>query len=272
MLLRAAFILVTVFWLAMNVLLWRSEYGTDKERGSPVPVEVVAGKILTAPDASSLTVLYQGQRVGFAHWHTSVGEELSSLREEDDPTSPEGMVRRVTGYRVQLEGSLVVPESTHRLRFEGTLDLDPERAWRSFTLKVILRPTTWSVRILAAEETAEFTVEEDGQKTTRRLGFRDLRQPERLAGTMTGPMLSALLSAFPLPLTLDQAQELGAALRWDSRHGTLGVGHSSVRVYRLEGELLEKYRMTLLVSRVGEILRVELPGEVLLTNDQLPMQ
>jgi hypothetical protein len=33
--------------------------------------------------------------------------------------------------------------------------------------------------------------------------------------------------------------------------------------------VLDKYQLTIFISRVGEILRVELPDEILLVNDQL---
>jgi hypothetical protein len=140
MLLRIGFILVTLFWLTMNVLLWRAEYGADSIGGTSVPVALVGEKILTAPDASSLTIVHDGQRVGFCHWTTSVGEELSQLREEDDPTTPEGMVRRVTGYRVQLEGSLMLPDYDQRLRFECSVDLGTRYDWRQLSLKLNMRP------------------------------------------------------------------------------------------------------------------------------------
>ena len=49
----------------------------------------------------------------------------------------------------------------------------------------------------------------------------------------------------------------------------LHTGHTSVRAYRLEATVLDKYRMRVIVSRVGEILRVELPDGWELVNDQL---
>ena len=57
---RGAFILVTAFWVAMNVLLWRAEYGS-RNAGVPVPLDLVCRKILTAPDASAMSVFQDGQ-------------------------------------------------------------------------------------------------------------------------------------------------------------------------------------------------------------------
>ena len=61
---RLTFIAITLFWVVMNILLWRSEFGAGRA-GSPVPVAAVWQKILTAPDNSSLTVIYKGRKIGF---------------------------------------------------------------------------------------------------------------------------------------------------------------------------------------------------------------
>ncbi len=42
-----------------------------------------------------------------------------------------------------------------------------------------------------------------------------------------------------------------------------------MRVYRLEARLLGRFRAVILVSLEGEILRVELPDDIVLTNDVL---
>ena len=47
------------------------------------------------------------------------------------------------------------------------------------------------------------------------------------------------------------------------------LGRSRARVYRIEAQLFDRYRASIIVSRVGEILRVELPGNVILANEAL---
>jgi len=79
MLSRITLIALALFWLCMNVLLWRAEFGGRDSAASTVPAAVVWNKMLTAPDSSSLTVLHHGKKVGFCHWVTSVGEELASM-------------------------------------------------------------------------------------------------------------------------------------------------------------------------------------------------
>ena len=58
-------------------------------------------------------------------------------------------------------------------------------------------------------------------------------------------------------------------LKWEARNDRLTIGSNPVRVYRLEARLFDRYRAILFVSPVGEILRVELPDDILLTNDAL---
>jgi len=77
---RLTFFAIAAFWLTMNFLLWRSEYGA---RGSEVsvPMDLVWRKILTAPDASTLNVYQNGERSGFCEFSTSVGQEMAKLDE-----------------------------------------------------------------------------------------------------------------------------------------------------------------------------------------------
>ena len=62
---RFLFLFITLFWLTMNFLLWRSEFGGHQKVGSAVSLDVVVEKILTAPDASSLEVYHHGNKIGF---------------------------------------------------------------------------------------------------------------------------------------------------------------------------------------------------------------
>jgi hypothetical protein len=71
MITRITLLLIAAFWVVMNVLLWRAEYGT-RGSGISVPADLVWRKILTAPDASSLTVYSGSEKTGFCEFSTSV--------------------------------------------------------------------------------------------------------------------------------------------------------------------------------------------------------
>src|SRR5215471_17677370 len=142
MLARVSFLLITLFWLTMNVLLWRREFGADRAARSPVPVPLVWQKILTAPDSSSLVIIAQGRRVGICHWITAISEEWASVSEENVPSD---MPRKVRGYRLRLEGSALVEAWTNRVRFEGNLRLDRNRQWQELSARLGLRPMVWEV-------------------------------------------------------------------------------------------------------------------------------
>ena len=47
------------------------------------------------------------------------------------------------------------------------------------------------------------------------------------------------------------------------------IGRTAVQVYRVRTRVLDRYEVCAIVSRAGEILRVELPGQVILVNDRL---
>ena len=58
-------------------------------------------------------------------------------------------------------------------------------------------------------------------------------------------------------------------MRWEARQDWLKIGHARLRVYRLEARLPGERKIVVIVSRVGEILRVQLPNEIQLLNTSL---
>src|SRR5512136_508398 len=98
MLTRAALMVLTLFWLAMNVLLWRSEFGPRNPMGSVVPVEAVWRKILTAPDDSALEIRHRGKKIGFCHWAANLGRERATGKTLAEEALPEGSIERLSCY------------------------------------------------------------------------------------------------------------------------------------------------------------------------------
>jgi hypothetical protein len=264
---RLALILITLFWVTMNFLLWRSEYGQRQAPGTPVDPEVVWQKMLTAPDSSSLSVFHHRKKIGFCHWITSVGEELSKAREEDAP--PEGMVGKVADYRLALEGNVALPDAAGRVRFDGQLKLDRERTWQDFHLRLNFQPVIWEIRSRAADGTVVLSAEQGEAHYQRLFRLSDLENPDALLRQLLDPMTYGLLRNFGLGTSLSKPGSLRLGLQWEARHDTTRIAHSLIRTYRLQARVLDRYSIVLIVSRVGEILRIELPNELILVNDQL---
>lgn len=262
---RVILVVLALFWVTMNVLLWRAEFGAGG-LGGEVPPRLVIHKILTAPDDSFLTILQRGRRVGHCRWSPNVGDELASGKIANENEQLEGMVRRLSGYRVDLDGHLELGEAATRLSFFVNADFGTNRLWRTLKLRFVLRPTVLEFRASAAERTVEVHFEDDERRWQRTLGYDDLRQPATALSGIGGPLLGAALAGLPLPL---DPGTLAAGLRWEARNGWLRVGRSQIRVYRLETRLFDRYRAVVVVSRVGEILRVELPDGLVLLNEAL---
>ena len=257
------FLAITLFWVTMNVLLWRAEFGTRDPAGSPVPVDVVWRKILTAPDSSSLSILKDGKRVGFCHVVTSVGEEFAKL----DETPPEGMVEKVKNYVIKFDGNVALSEYGVRLRFDLLLRLSTNRTWQEFDLRLSSRPVMWEFRALAAEQALRFRAEDGETSMERTIRFSDLHNPQAWLGQMAGGLSLPFLGAMGLRPQSGESMSLGWQWRGNMEH--IRMGHEPVRVYRLRTRLLDKYDVSVWVSRAGEILRAELPEGVVLLHDQL---
>ena len=50
------------------------------------------------------------------------------------------------------------------------------------------------------------------------------------------------------------------------------LGSARVRIYRLEFKLSGERQITVRVSRVGEILQVEFPGQLVMDNESIPLR
>lgn len=261
--------LVVGFFITMNVLLFRSEFGSGRH-GSPVPVATVWEKILNCPDSPFLEIRYRNTKVGRAHWSASIVEG-PAVAGEDAEEIPEGMVKTSKGYTLEFDGSFNLDEST-RLKFTSILRLDTNNAWQQLNLNLILKPESWRLIATATNETLRFISDGDEGAKEQVFTFAELRNPEKMARALGGPLLPVTLGAMGLSLNQTGTNRVATNLRWHARQSSLVVGRNSIRAYRLEARLLERARLVLFISPVGEILRMELPGEVVLNNEQFTGQ
>lgn len=263
------FILVTLFWLTMNFLLWRSEFLTPKTVGSAVSLDMVVEKILTAPDASSLEVFHHGKKIGLCRLDASVGMQGNKYWSDD--FLPEGMPGKPTSYRLDLEGNVTLARSTNRVRFDLSLELSTNRTWREFDFRASRRPDSWELHTSAADQSARFAIEDGAERWEQRFSFAELRNPQVLTREFGGPLALTVLGS----LGNTGLSNLGNTnranpfldLKWEANNDSMRFGQSKVRVYRLHTKLFSHNDLFVFVSRVGEILWVELPDQIVLSND-----
>ncbi|MBI2949504.1 MAG: hypothetical protein HYY23_17845 [Verrucomicrobia bacterium] len=266
MLHRVAFALILLFWLVMNVLLWRSEFRGQDELSSAVPVELVWKRILTAPDDSALEISFGDKKTGYCRWRANIGEELATGKVATDESQPEGMIERLSGYTIDVEGNLIRTESGARFRFEFHASFTAAHRWKDFTARISARPRTVEIQGSAASEHLRVTFTDGEAKWEQRLPYSDLADPAALGREFGLPLAESFGGAWS---SLVSPNDIALGLRWTARKDWLQIGSSKTRVYRLQARLFDRYQAVVIVSRVGEILRVELPGEVVLVNDAL---
>jgi hypothetical protein len=261
------FLAIVSFWLAMNYLLWRSQWGAHSGIGSAVPAQVVWDKILTAPDPSSLDIFDHDKKVGMCHWIATVGNSpLSSNKILDDDYAPDGQAEQVTGYSLTFEGNATLSDS-NRLRFEAGLNLSTNRAWRDFHLRVSARPRIWDLRATASAEKLLLKVDDQNSHWQKTVNFSDMRDPEALWADVGGaPELALLAQAAGLAPTKESLARLSNTVQWQAHEDWMKFGHSKARAYRLETVILGRH-IYLFTSRVGEILWVEFPGNITFRNE-----
>ncbi len=278
---------VTLFWIGMNVALWRVEYGAAKQGGSVIPMDLVWEKLLTAPDSSGLAVLSKGKRIGFFRWTPTVKEPVIGTTGSTSESYVEGMVKEPLGYLLHLEGSLSLPnEESTRIRLEWRLDLKNEEDWKEVYFSLDNRKLERGVELSMQSESDELELRFGGtrDRTTVTVTRDELQNPAKLLNRFgmgwAAPMIQGMAATAAGGLggaAVKQTEEseeisripLSLALKWDARMDWKMFGRSRVRVYRLTAQILEGEEMTLIVSRVGEIIEGSLPGGITFQNDQL---
>ena len=264
---RLFFLLVTSFFLTMNVLLWRTELAGRGQPGSTVPPEVVFRKMLLAPDDSRLEIRHHRAFAGSLTWSPSIGEEHTWGKTISDEPQPEGMIKKVTGYNLLCDGFIVLDAST-RARFEFHIRLNTNYVWQDWRLRLNLRPAphAWEVRSVAAEQTVRFISEDDAGISERLFNFSELKNPEKILRELGGPFLPGTLMALGIPLHAPSSSALSLGLTWQARNDRLPIGHAHIKGYRLKARLLDRFEAAIFVNALGEVIRVDLPDEIVLMN------
>ena len=271
---KLCLLLVTAFFLTMNVLLWRSEYGARGHLGAPLPAETVWEKVLTSPDNSFLEIRHKGVKIGRAHWAANINEAPAASLLNTDEVPPEGMIKTVTGYGLDCDGTVSL-EDLSRVRFTSTVKFDTNQAWQEIILKISIKPFVWEFRSSAVTETLRFIAEDDEGRREQVYQFSELKSPEKLIKAFGGPLMPVLLAISGLQAGQSieskpgKPSKISLGLAWEARNDWLKIGRTPIRVYRIEAKLFDRFRATFFVSPVGEILRVELPDDVVLMNEAL---
>ena len=277
---RLAFLVITALFVTMNVLLWRSEFRPQGE-GTPVPLANVWEKILRAPDDSDLEIFQHKKKIGHLRWAANAGELATTNAPAAGDNLQEGMVRKVGGYTIDiLDGRLDFGADRKRIRFTMNTTFSTNHQWQTFGVQLIQRPSSLDLAASATNETITVTFRERDEAIHRTLTFAQLRDPKALLQELAGPIPLALLTggmpgglggsgAPPELAALPAFQKISLGVQWDSRQYWLKVGSAKLRCYRLHARLVDKHQITVYVSRVGELLRVELPNDIVLQNTRM---
>jgi hypothetical protein len=265
---RLTFFFIAAFWVAMNVLLWRAEYGSRGGEIS-VPADLVWRKILTAPDAETLTIFQGGQRSGFCEFSTSIEQAMATIDEDKPP--PEGLVARA-GYQIRISGTMSFGDFTNRVRFDSQIGFSPKRAWREFNLKLSSHFAAVEINSFATKQTVHLKITGDGVPVEHDFTFADLQNPNTLLRTFardsgSGFLDGLILDELNLPVTPQTSIAPVQSLHWEAHRKRLMINHEPVNAYRLETNILGN-SIVIYVSTLGEILRIELPGGVTAILDE----
>lgn len=252
------------FWLTMNFLLWRAEYEGDHPLSSEVPVRLVWEKILTAPDASSLEIYRHHQRLGFGRWVPRISQNTNGPDGGSRPV-PEGMVRRVSAYTLEAEGSMAWPGAGGRIRFNAKAAFGANREWENISMRLANDRNAWEFKSSAKSPMLQVHFSSPDVDWSRNIRLNGLRDPADIAREWGGSAAELLLQSFvpDLHALTRQAKQI----HWTARSDWFRAGRHGMRVYQLRARLWDHESVVVTVSLVGEIIQVSLPGRWELVNE-----
>jgi hypothetical protein len=262
---RVTFLFVLAFWLVMNVLLWRSIHSGHQAIGNKVPAALVWKKIITAPDNSSLEILHYNERIGFCNWAVQAGATpIVTGKESSDEYLPEELTKTLTSYTLTLDGRASF-SSNDVVHMNASLRLSTNENWQEFHAHVNLRPNTWELSANSVQQRLKLQVTDDGGTWQRTFKFADLQDPEKLIQDLGIDSSFGMIGAL-IPGGKNGLASLASSVKWDAYADTMQFGHSRVGVYRLETHVFGQ-KIFIFVSKVGEILWVELPDKIVFRNE-----
>jgi hypothetical protein len=267
MLNRFLFIALAGFWLTMSYLLWKSEIRGRYQPGNEIPVELVFEKILTSPDNSNLEIRRRGKRIGYLRWSASIGEE-TAIGRRADLDAPIGMIRRLKSYTIDADGGFTGLNNPQHYKFFTSVEFATNFTWQKFSVRLNQRPFTAEVRGDLADQSAIFRLSDSETEWEQTVPLEDLKNPRKLVVKFGGPVVGNAVGML-MEEGVAKARRTTAQLKWQAHNDWLTVGYARFRVYRLRAELSEGQEIVIYVSRVGEIMKAELPNDVVVVNDEL---
>jgi hypothetical protein len=254
------------FWLVMLGLLCWSEFGGRRHLGSGASVATVWNKMLNSPDFSALVIHYGNEDIGYCKWAPTILQSSAKSTGSEDARNLEGMVRDVVGYNLTLDGAFTLPGDKNRYSFKLKLNFSKADQWRDFDFKFNDSATTVRLTSVATTKELELKVEGATELQTR-IDFDDLRNPGQLVGQLGGPLAALAFANLPfLPRGTNGSPAL-ASLAWDAQYDWIRILNQRVQCYRLSTRVLDRHEIVVYISRVGEVLRIELPAGVTMVND-----
>ena len=281
-------ILTGLFWLGMNVLLWRSEYGGGSQ-GNPLPVKTVISKILDTPDPSELDIFYQQQQVGHCRWVVTqlgrgdIQDDAADTVDIDDDVDLEaaemsGLIRDIHSYIINVDGYVQLGEDPRRVRFMLNIRLNRKWEWIRFDSKIGFKNQWMHLHADKEDEAFLLEIEQEETKWETQLSFEQLKNPQALVGQLAqeNPLIAVTLT--PLMGLLGSAnqsesvtslQTIDWAKNWSAFSDWMTIAHSRMRIYRLESREGRKSGFTITVNRAGEIISVNAPRKISLRNENV---
>lgn len=265
---RIVLAVVCIFWLVMNLMLYRYEVGNKSKYHSSVPIETVWKKVLMSPDQSSLEIFQSGKRIGVCRWIAGAGDEQMRKflqSEEGEPTKT--AIIKPSFYTIDFDGNLSIRDVNGNIRFYFHALLPDEKSWSNLNIRVTVDRMNVNINASSSNETMVLRIDTPEDVFQKRFTFDELRNPANILQSLGGPVGLLFLPELSSLTQTNVSASSKINLDWQAYYDNMIVGKTALWVYRVEINLFKRFKAAVNISRAGEILKIELPNNIELINE-----
>lgn len=263
----------------MNVLLWKWEIGSNKEEGIPVSLSLIWDRILTCPDPSSLILLYDNERIGLVRIIPNIIEAYPTNKTDEivseaiEVLEPEGRVKKIEGYSIELDGFILVEGEPSRLRFNGKVELNESKELKQVIFRCILGRQSWQIELDSIGKEIIYREQIGRHIISQRWSYDQIQRPSRwlkILLPLVAPQLHLSMQFFYNEiekLERENTDKASINVLFTAYERWFEVKNARTRGYVIKAEPFEGRMIEMWINRIGEIVRIKIGHQFEMLNE-----
>jgi len=259
---KFSFWFILIFWVSVNLLLWRLEFGNTFFASEVISPDQFLFKVLTSPDYSMMVIKHHGTNVGEFNWMCDIVDAQNNLNRK--LRDIEGRIDTISSYSIRVELNLNHIEPLRNLKLGVDLNLSTNYVVNEFSAKLNLKPFSWRVSYNSAEGIFKITDLSLEKPKEFSISNNDINNPRKILETLgITPDIAAIFLPADLGMKINSFKR---KLEYDCSLARIKIGNTYINGFKCQIKLSENSSIRIYINKVGEIIKIELPNYIVLLN------